>query len=61
MTAENPDAVIGPGDTVVLPEFTEPWAFMHEAEFVVLKIAQPAVDQLGGGAGGAGGFGPVGA
>ena len=25
-------AVIGPGDTIVLPEFTEPWIYMHEAE-----------------------------
>jgi 2-keto-4-pentenoate hydratase/2-oxohepta-3-ene-1,7-dioic acid hydratase in catechol pathway len=26
------DAVVGPGDTVRLPNFTTPWAFMHEAE-----------------------------
>ena len=25
MFLKNPDAVIGPGDTVVLPEMTEPW------------------------------------
>ncbi|OWT60138.1 fumarylacetoacetate hydrolase family protein [Candidimonas nitroreducens] len=35
---KNPDAVIGPGDTIRLPETTEPWAFMHEAELgVVIK------------------------
>src|SRR5262245_3084945 len=32
MFLKSPDAVIGPGDTIVLPEFTEPWTFMHEAE-----------------------------
>jgi 2-keto-4-pentenoate hydratase/2-oxohepta-3-ene-1,7-dioic acid hydratase in catechol pathway len=32
MFMKNPDAVIGPGETVVLPNFTEPYAFMHEAE-----------------------------
>jgi 2-keto-4-pentenoate hydratase/2-oxohepta-3-ene-1,7-dioic acid hydratase in catechol pathway len=35
------DAVIGPGDTIVLPEFTEPWIFMHEAE-LALVIKGPA-------------------
>ncbi len=35
------DAVIGPGDTIVLPEFTEPWIFMHEAELAVV-IKGPA-------------------
>jgi 2-keto-4-pentenoate hydratase/2-oxohepta-3-ene-1,7-dioic acid hydratase in catechol pathway len=30
------DAVIGPGDTIVLPEFTEPWMFMHEAELALV-------------------------
>ena len=35
------DAVIGPGDTVVLPEFTEPWIFMHEAELAIV-IKGPA-------------------
>jgi len=33
--------VIGPGDTIVLPEFTEPWIFMHEAE-LALVIKGPA-------------------
>ena len=38
MFLKNPDAVIGPGDTIVLPEFTEPWMFMHEAELgLVIK------------------------
>src|SRR5229473_8454758 len=32
MFLKNPDAVIGPGDTIMLPEFTEPWIFMHEAD-----------------------------
>lgn len=36
MFMKNPDAVIGPGDTIRLPEFTEPWAFMHEAELAVV-------------------------
>lgn len=36
MFLKNPDAVVGPGDTIVLPEFTEPWAFMHEAELAVV-------------------------
>ncbi len=38
---KNPDAVIGPGDTIVLPEYTVPWAFMHEAE-LALVIKGPA-------------------
>jgi len=29
MFLKNPDAVIGPGDTIVLPEFTEPYVFHH--------------------------------
>ncbi len=41
MFLKNPDAVIGPGDTIRLPEFTEPWAFMHEAE-LALVIKGPA-------------------
>jgi 2-keto-4-pentenoate hydratase/2-oxohepta-3-ene-1,7-dioic acid hydratase in catechol pathway len=41
MFLKNPDAVIGPGDTVMLPEFTEPWAFMHEAELAIV-IKGPA-------------------
>lgn len=36
MFMKNPDAVIGPGDTIVLPEFTVPWAFMHEAELALV-------------------------
>lgn len=41
MFLKNPDAVIGPGDTIRLPDFTEPWAFMHEAE-LALVIKGPA-------------------
>ena len=41
MFLKNPDAVVGPGDTIVLPEFTEPWMFMHEAE-LALVIKGPA-------------------
>ena len=41
MFLKNPDAVIGPGDTIVLPEFGEPWIFMHEAE-LALVIRGPA-------------------
>jgi len=36
MFLKNSDAVIGPGDTVVLPEFTEPWVFQHEAELAIV-------------------------
>jgi 2-keto-4-pentenoate hydratase/2-oxohepta-3-ene-1,7-dioic acid hydratase in catechol pathway len=41
MFLKSPDAVIGPDDTIVLPEFTEPWIFMHEAE-LALVIKGPA-------------------
>jgi 2-keto-4-pentenoate hydratase/2-oxohepta-3-ene-1,7-dioic acid hydratase in catechol pathway len=41
MFLKNPDAVVGPGDTIVLPEHTEPWIFMHEAE-LALVIRGPA-------------------
>jgi 2-keto-4-pentenoate hydratase/2-oxohepta-3-ene-1,7-dioic acid hydratase in catechol pathway len=41
MFLKNPDAVIGPGDTVELPEFTDPWVFQHEAE-LGLVIRGPA-------------------
>ncbi len=38
MFLKNPDAVIGPGDTIRLPAFTVPWMFMHEAELgIVIK------------------------
>jgi 2-keto-4-pentenoate hydratase/2-oxohepta-3-ene-1,7-dioic acid hydratase in catechol pathway len=40
---KNPDAVIGPDDEIVLPNFTEPWMFMHEAELGVV-IKGPAKD-----------------
>jgi 2-keto-4-pentenoate hydratase/2-oxohepta-3-ene-1,7-dioic acid hydratase in catechol pathway len=38
---KNPDAVVGPGDTIELPAFTDPWIFMHEAELAVV-IKGPA-------------------
>ena len=41
MFLKNSDAVVGPGDTIVLPEFDEPWIFMHEAE-LALVIKGPA-------------------
>ena len=41
MFLKNPDAVVGPGDIIRLPEFTEPWMFMHEAE-LALVIKGPA-------------------
>jgi len=41
MFLKNPEAVVGPDDTIVLPEFTEPWIFMHEAE-LALVIKGPA-------------------
>jgi 2-keto-4-pentenoate hydratase/2-oxohepta-3-ene-1,7-dioic acid hydratase in catechol pathway len=41
MFLKNSDAVIGPGDTVVLPEFEEPWVFHHEAELAIV-IKGPA-------------------
>jgi len=46
MFMKNPDAVIGPGDTVRLPDFTVPWMFMHEAELgVVLRGPARGVSQ----------------
>jgi len=41
MFLKNPDAVIGPDDTIVLPEFTEPYVFHHEAELAIV-IKGPA-------------------
>ncbi|MFN3657164.1 MAG: fumarylacetoacetate hydrolase family protein [Pseudolabrys sp.] len=41
MFMKNPDAVIGPGDTIMLPEYTVPWMFMHEAELAIV-IKGPA-------------------
>ncbi|MSQ23744.1 MAG: FAA hydrolase family protein [Chloroflexi bacterium] len=46
MFLKNPDAVIGEGDTIVLPEFTEPEVFQHEAELgLVLKGPSKQVAQ----------------
>jgi len=36
MFLKNPDAVVGDGDVIRLPEFTEPWMFMHEAELALV-------------------------
>lgn len=36
MFMKNPDAVIGPGDTIHLPAYTDPWIFMHEAELALV-------------------------
>ncbi len=41
MFIKSSDAVVGPGDTIRLPEFTEPWEFMHEAELAIV-IKGPA-------------------
>jgi 2-keto-4-pentenoate hydratase/2-oxohepta-3-ene-1,7-dioic acid hydratase in catechol pathway len=41
MFMKNPEAVIGPDDTITLPKLTEPWIFMHEAE-LALVIKGPA-------------------
>ena len=41
MFMKNPEAVVGPGDTIVLPNLTEPWIFMHEAE-LALVVKGPA-------------------
>ena len=41
MFMKNPDAVVGPGDTIILPEYTVLWIFMHEAE-LALVIKGPA-------------------
>jgi 2-keto-4-pentenoate hydratase/2-oxohepta-3-ene-1,7-dioic acid hydratase in catechol pathway len=41
MFLKNPEAVVGPGDTILLPEFREPWIFMHEAELAIV-IKGPA-------------------
>jgi 2-keto-4-pentenoate hydratase/2-oxohepta-3-ene-1,7-dioic acid hydratase in catechol pathway len=36
MFMKNPDAVVGPGDTICLPNYTVPSSFMHEAELAVV-------------------------
>jgi 2-keto-4-pentenoate hydratase/2-oxohepta-3-ene-1,7-dioic acid hydratase in catechol pathway len=46
MFLKNADAVIGPGDTVRLPDNTTPWMFMHEAELgIVLKGPSKGISQ----------------
>lgn len=36
MFLKSPDAVIGPGDVITLPEFTDPYVFQHEAELAIV-------------------------
>jgi len=36
MFMKSPDAVIGPGDTVVLPNFTDAYVFHHESELALV-------------------------
>lgn len=43
MFLKNADAVVGPGDVIRLPSFTEPSSFMHEAE-LALVFKGPAKD-----------------
>jgi 2-keto-4-pentenoate hydratase/2-oxohepta-3-ene-1,7-dioic acid hydratase in catechol pathway len=43
MFLKNPDAVIGPGDTIKLPAYTDPYVFQHEAELAVV-FKGPAKD-----------------
>ena len=45
MFLKNPDAVVGPRDTIILPEFNEPWIFMHEAELGSSPKAPPRTSQ----------------
>jgi 2-keto-4-pentenoate hydratase/2-oxohepta-3-ene-1,7-dioic acid hydratase in catechol pathway len=46
MFLKNPDAVIGPGGTIQLPENTTPWMFMHEAELgIIIKGPARGVSQ----------------
>lgn len=41
MFIKSSDAVVGPDDTIVLPEHTGPWIYMHEAELAIV-IKGPA-------------------
>ena len=43
MFLKSPDAVIGPGETIVLPPTTDPWVFQHEAELAIV-VRGPAKD-----------------
>lgn len=46
MFLKNPDAVVGPGDTITLPNFDQPESFMHEAELaLVFKGPAKAIPQ----------------
>jgi len=43
MFLKSPDAIVGPGDTVRLPAWTDPYTFQHEAE-LALVFKGPAKD-----------------
>ena len=43
MFLKSPEAVIGPGDTITLPAWTDPYVFQHEAELAVV-FKGPAKD-----------------
>jgi 2-keto-4-pentenoate hydratase/2-oxohepta-3-ene-1,7-dioic acid hydratase in catechol pathway len=46
MFLKSPDAVIGPGDTVILPRNSSPYVFQHEAELaIVIRGPAKEVDQ----------------
>jgi len=47
MFLKSPEAVIGPGGTVILPATRDPWIFMHEAELAVV-VRGPAKDITAG-------------
>ena len=43
---KNPDAVVGHGDTIILPKVTDPYVFHHEAELaIVLKGPEKELSQ----------------
>ena len=39
---KNPDAVVGHGDTIILPKVTDPYVFHHEAELACLLYTSPS-------------------
>jgi 2-keto-4-pentenoate hydratase/2-oxohepta-3-ene-1,7-dioic acid hydratase in catechol pathway len=43
MFLKSPDAVIGPGDTIELPPWTDPYVYQHEAELAIV-FKGPAKD-----------------
>src|SRR5258708_3048106 len=49
MFMKNPEAVIGPDDTIILPKLTDPWIFMHQAELaLIIKVRAKKVKRAGG-------------